>query len=122
MRTRNVKLKTVDRQRSPLLPFVMIPKVFFTRYQPSYKAILTFVALKYYASNEAAACEGMSIKTLAARVAISESTLIRGMAELTRKGVVRALKRSRKSKDRARIPLPNLYELADLQEIGGEPI
>ena len=117
MRMQSVKLK--DRQK---FPFLMVPKVFFTRYEPSFRAILAYVALRYYASNEAAACEGISIKTLAARAATSGDTLKRGMAELVKKGVVKVLKRSRKSATGDRIPLPNLYELADLQPEVGEPI
>jgi hypothetical protein len=117
MGNQNVKVK--DRQT---FPFLMIPKVFFTRYNPSFRAILAYTALRYYASNEAGACEGISIKTLAGRAATSDDTFKRGLAELVKKGIVKSVKRSRKSPAGDRIPLPNLYELADLQPDGGGPI
>jgi hypothetical protein len=104
-------------------PFLMIPKAFFTRYEPTYRAILTYTALSYYAENRSGSCEGITLKTLAARVAISESTMMRGMAELVRKEVVTVHRRSRKNpKTGELIPLPNLYELTDLQPDGTAPI
>ena len=113
------KLQVRDRQNNP---FLMIPKLFFSRFNPSWKATVTFAALKYYASVDSGACQNISIKTLARMVKVSEDTIKRGLAELGKKGVVRIRKRSRKSAQGERIPLPNLYELLSLEAIEGEPI
>jgi predicted HTH transcriptional regulator len=113
------KIKIRDRQT---LPFLMLPKLFFTRYSPTWKATQAFVALKYYASNEAAACQNISIRTLAKIVNVSEDTIKRGLAELEKKGIVKIRKRSTRSSKGERIPLPNLYELVNLEGIDGEPI
>ena len=111
-----------SRQRSPLDPFVLTPKIFFTRYEPSWKAILTYTALVYYTSNTTQSCEGITMKTMAARVGIGWQTFLRGLEELKRKGVVVVRHRSRKSATGGRIPLANLYELIDLQPDGRDPI
>lgn len=113
------KIQLRDRQN---YPFLMIPKLFFTRFNPTWKATLTFAALKYYASADSGACQNISIKTLARVVNVSEDTIKRGLAELAKKGVVKIRKRSRKSATGERVPLPNLYELLNLEAIGGEPI
>ena len=96
-------------------PFLLIPKAFFIQHDPTYRAILAYIALIYYTNNKAGSCEGTPIKILAKRAKISESTIKRGLAELKRKGVVVIHKRSRKGPSGERIPLPNLYELANLQ-------
>lgn len=113
------KLQIRDRQ---VLPFLMIQKLFFTRFNPTWKATITYTALRYYSSSESAACQNISIKTLARIVNVSEDTIKRGLAELEKKGAVRIRKRSRKSAQGERIPLPNLYELMNLEAIEGEPI
>ncbi len=113
------KIRSKDRQ---IYPFLMIPKVFFTRFNPTWKATQAYVALKYYASLNSQDCENISIKTLARIVNVSEDTIKRGLAELEKKGVVKIYKRSRKSPQGGRIPLPSLYEIQNLQAIGGEPI
>ena len=114
--------KTTSRRRCPLAPFVLIPKVFFTRYSPSWKAVLTYTALVYYSNNVAGSCEGVTIKTMASRVGIGKRTFLRAVEELEKKGIVKVTHRSRESESGNRIPLANLYELADLQPDGGEPI
>ena len=83
---------------------------------------MAYLALKYYSANEARACENISIRTLAKRVNVSEDTMKRGLTELEEKQVIAIHKRSRKSNDGKQIPLPNLYEIANIETIGGEPI
>jgi hypothetical protein len=112
-------LKVQDQQS---FPFVLIPKEFFTRFTPTWKAILAYVALKYYASTTSGACQNVSIRTLAARGGVSEDTMRRGVGELVRKGAVTVRKRSQKSSAGERIPQPNLYTLVNLKPKGGEPV
>ena len=120
--SQETSVKSVSRQRSPLQPFVLIPKLLYTRYAPSWRAILAFNALAYYANNQAASCEGVTMKTMAARVGIGWQTFLRGVQELERKGVVKVRHRSKKSAKGGKIPLPNLYELIDMQPGDAEPI
>ena len=101
-------------------PFVMVPKVFFTRYQPSLKAIATYLALKYHASTLTGTCEFISIRTMAKTVDISETTFKLGLKELVKLGTVRVRQRSRKSGRGERIPLPNLYEIVNLDRLSEE--
>ena len=113
------RIKAGKRQ---IYPFLMTPKLFFTRFNPTWKATLAYMALEYYASLNSQDCENVSIKTLARIMNVSEDTIKRGLAELEKKGVVKIYKRSRKSPQGGRIPLPSLYEIQNLQAIGGEPI
>lgn len=114
--------KIIKKQRSPLLPFCLIPKVFFTRFNPTFKATLTYLAMVYYSSNEAGTCENISLSTMAKRLNTSKTTIHRGIEELERKGALIVHKRSKKSLKGDRVPLPSLYELVDLQEGPDEPI
>ena len=116
------KIKPIDRQRSPLSPFVLIPKAFFTRYEPTWKAVLTYTALKYYADSATQSCEGVTMKTMAKRVGIGWQSFLRGLQELERKELVKIRHRSKKSERKGRIPLPNLYELVDLPQESNDPI
>lgn len=110
-------MKIRDRQT---LPFLMIPREFFRRFEPSWRASLTYTALKYYASVDAGTCENISIRLMAKTVNISEDTMKRGLAELVKKGAVKVYRRSKKTAKGQRVPLPNLYELISLDP--GEPI
>lgn len=103
-----------DRQRDPLAPFVLIPKAFFTRFQPSWKASMAYVALKYYTHTQTQSCEKIPHRSMAAMVGISDATLKRGIKELVTLGIVTVKRRSRKSPSGDRIPLPNLYEIVNL--------
>lgn len=94
-------------------PFVMIPKAFFDL-KPSQKGFLVYLALRFYASNKRQACEFVPIRTMAQRVQLSESSFKRGVEELEALGAVRVRRRSRRSPQGQKIPLPNLYELAHL--------
>jgi hypothetical protein len=114
--------KNIRLQRSPLDPFVLIPKIFFTRYDPTWKAILTYTAMLYYSSTTEGTCERVTMSTMAKRTGIGKRTFLRGLEELKRKGLVTVRHRSRKSASGGRIPMANLYELTDLQPDGKEPI
>jgi hypothetical protein len=103
-------------------PFYWIPKVLIRKYNPSWRAILAYNALAYYTNGESGSCEKFSLKTLASLVNTSKWTILRGLEELEEKGAVRRTRRSKKSESGGRIPLPTLYELIDLDAIGGEPI
>lgn len=113
------KIRSRDRQT---YPFLMIPKVFFARFNPTWKATVALTALKYYANVDFGGCENISIKTLARIVNVSDKTIQCGLAELESKGVVKIRKRTRKSPEGDSTPLPNLYEMQNLQAVGGEPI
>lgn len=93
----------------------MVPKAFFTRFKPSLKAIAVYIAIKYYAHNTRGTAEYTSIPTMAATVDLSEKTFKRGVSELVKMGAIRVRKRSRKSPNGERIPLPNLYEIMNLE-------
>lgn len=102
-------------------PFLWISKALFS-FQLSTRATLAYLALAYYRNTKSGACENMTVRTMAARVGIGESTMIRGLAELQKKGVIRIRHRSKKSAAGNRIPLASLYELVDIDAIGGDPI
>lgn len=104
------------------IPFVWISKTLYRALNPSWRAILAYNALAYYANSQSGTCEKIPLRTMARLVGVSEDTLMRGLAELERKKAVIVHKRSTKSTAGKRVPLPNLYELADLDSIPGEPI
>jgi hypothetical protein len=108
-----VKFQVQDRQR---WPFLMIPKAFLRRFKPSLRATGAYVALRYYARNDKGTCEGMSNRTLAELMNVSEDTIKRGLAELCAKKAVRKVKRSSRSTEGNRIPLPNLYVLLHIED------
>lgn len=102
------------------LPFVMIPKAFFTRFRPSSTAILTYIALKYFCLNRTGTTEFTSIPTMAALVDLSESSFKRAIHELLKKGAVRVRRRTRKMPSGQKQSLPNLYEIIDLNTAKGD--
>jgi hypothetical protein len=106
-------------------PFYCISKGIF-RFNPSWKALLAYNALAYYAEGRSGSCEDFSLKTLAAKVNTSKWTIIRGLEELENKGIIVRHRRSKQKKagekEGGRIPLPTLYELCDIDSIKGEPI
>ena len=114
--------KSLRRQRSPLEPFVLIPKIFFVRYNPSWKAVLAYTTLLYYSNTTSGSCENVTMKTMAQRVGVGWQTFLRGLEALKRKGIVKVPHRSKESLKGGRVPLANLYELVDLQPDAGEPI
>ena len=111
-----------DQQRSPLAPFVLIPKAFFQNFSPGWRAVLAFTALKFFANNSTQSCESVPLRVMARRVGTSEDSLRKGILELERMGVVKTRQRSRRSPKGKRIPLPNLYELIHIDENSGDGI
>jgi hypothetical protein len=108
------KVQITDRQKHP---FVMIPKVFFTRFKPSLLAIGAYTAIKYFASNKTGTSEYTSIPTMAALVDLSNNSFKKGVNELVKKGTLRVRHRTRKTPGGNRLALPNLYEILDLDDI-----
>lgn len=102
-------------------PFLWISKGLFT-YTLSPRAILAYVALAYYRHNLSSSVERMTMRTLAARIGIGESTMMRGLDELRRKGVVKIRHRSQKSANGKKIPLANFYDLVELDSSRGGPL
>jgi hypothetical protein len=96
-------------------PFVMIPKMFLTRFKPSQTAICAYLSLKYFSFNRTGTTEFTSIPTMAALVDLSESSFKRALGELVKKGAVRVRHRTRKTSSGQKMSLPNLYEIVDLQ-------
>lgn len=116
-----------DRQADPLAPFVLIPKAFFAKFQPTPRATMAYLAVKYFTNTKTQSCESIPHKIMAERVGISETTLKLGIKELVRKGAMKVKRRSKKSPAGDRIPLPNLYEIVNLdtsesQELGSNAI
>jgi biotin operon repressor len=107
-----------DSQR---LPFLMIPKAFFTAMKPSWRATVAYAALKFYAFPMS--CEKASMPQLAQLMNVSEDTIRRGIQELQKKGAVKVHSRSKRSAANGkRIPLPNLYEIVNLDLLSGDPL
>lgn len=112
-----MKSQIRDRQT---YPFVMIPKVFFTRFRPSNMAVTAYMALKYFAFNRTGTTEFTSIPTMATLVGLSESTFKRAIKELAKKGAIRIRPRKRKLANGNKMSLPNLYEIVDLELSAGD--
>lgn len=112
--------KSLKLKVSQYLGVSVIPKQLH-RINPSWRAILAYYAIAYYAHNGTRSVENMTVKSLAKIAAVSESTMLRGLNELERKGAISVRSRSRKSATGNKIPLANLYECR-LAEIEGDPI
>lgn len=102
-------------------PFYWIAKSFLRNLRPSWKAILAYNALAYYAHGESATCENFSVKTLAKLVGTSKWTILAGLDELEEKGAITRRRRTRKVGEN-RVALPTLYELVQLDDSAGEPL
>jgi hypothetical protein len=112
-------------------PFYWISKAILRKHRPSWRALLAYNALAYYAEGSTGSCEHFSLKTLASLVGISKDTLLRGLDELEKKGLIVRHRRSKQTtkgrpgsggKGGSRMPLPTLYELTDQTGDSGEPI
>lgn len=103
--------KRHDSNSRQQIPFVMVPKPLLNKFHPSWRGILAYMALAYYANTKAGACEGFTAKALGEIVGISPNTFRRGVAELVDKGVVQVRSRSRKGPANGKVPMPNLYEI-----------
>lgn len=98
----------------------VIPKQLH-RVNPSWRAILAYYAIAYYAHNGTRSVENMTVRSLARVAAVSESTMLRGLEELEKKGAIAVRSRTRKTKAGKKLHLANLYE-CQLDAITGDPI
>jgi hypothetical protein len=98
---------------------ILIPRKFFTKFRPSSKATLAYIAISYYTDAKARSCHGRSNKALGETVNASEATIKRGVAELRNKGAITVHTQSRESRAGNRIREPNLYKLVHLDAAGG---
>lgn len=97
------------------IPFLMIPRDFFTQIQPTWKATLAYVALKYYTSVGLGKCEGVTVIELAQKVDVSEDTMQRGLKELVEKKAVRVVRKSTSGPKGNPIQHPNIYEILNIE-------
>lgn len=116
-------MKTASRINSAtrVTPFYWVSKSFLRNLKPSWRAILAYNALAYFAHGESGSCENFSVRTLARLVGVSKDSMLRGLDELEEKGAIRRKRRSKKVGEK-RMSLPTLYELVLLDDNGGEPI
>lgn len=103
------------------LPFLWIQRALLDVIKPSWKGLVTYTALAYYANSEAGTCRDVGIKALADRVNVSEDTIKRGLAELENKKAIQ-IKPRFKIKNGKRFQLPNEYALIDLATPQPQPI
>lgn len=96
------------------LPFFWIQRALLEVPRLSWKAILAYNALAYYAVGERSSCRDVGIKVLAVRVGVSEQSMRRGLAELTKIKAIR-IKPRFTSKGGKRQQLSNEYILVDLE-------
>jgi len=108
--------KATDRQTYPL---VMIPKPFYTRYKPSWKAIVAYNAIKFFASSRNSKSTYTTVPAYAAMVNVSLNTFKDGVKELEKKGLVRVRSHTRKTTNGNRQSLPNEYEILEIPGTGG---
>lgn len=102
------------------LPVYFIPRVLLTVYKPSSNGILAYNALACAA--DGSRCRNLGMKTLAASVGISETTMKHALAELVKMKAVIVKRREKKQKKGGAIQLPNEYILIDLPERPDLPI
>jgi hypothetical protein len=96
------------------LPFLWIHRTLLATTKPSSNAILTYLALAYYAA-ASSDCTGVGIRQLAEIVGTSENSIRRGLKELTRKRAIIVRERYKTLRGRRR-QMPNDYVLIDLAE------
>lgn len=109
--------KTIAGTDNRRAPFIWISKDFFKIGADPY-AIAAYCALLYYTISQRRQCEHISIRTLARIAAMSERKMQLALASLEKKGAIRVRHRSQKSGSGKRIPLPNLYEILNLDPNG----
>ena len=93
-------------------PFYKIERALLEVIRPSWKGLVAYNALAYYAINWKIIKVG--IRQMAARVGVSEDTMKRGLAELLAKKAIQVRTRV-KIKAGKRMALPNEYILIDLR-------
>lgn len=106
---------------SQYLGVVVVPKPLH-KFKPTWKAILAYYAIAYYAHNGSRTTENMTLRSLARIAAVSESTILRGLEELRKKGAIKVRHRSKKSPAGNRIPVANIYECQVTQLVDGDPV
>lgn len=94
------------------LPFLWMHRALLDVVKPSWRGILAYTALAYYADGEHAGAS-VAIKDLAAIVNVSENTIKRGLAELAKLNAIQIQPRWKPTKKK-RQQIPNDYLLVDL--------
>jgi len=117
MQTDNLRVRDIR-----TLPFFWIQRALLDVIRPSWKGLLGYNALAYYAAGESGTCKDIGIKLLADRVSVSENTMKRGLDELVKKKAVRMKAHYRKITNGNRQQLPNEYVLIDLATSKEQPI
>lgn len=105
---------------SQTLGVVVIPKQLH-RFNPTWRAILAYYAIAYYAHNGTRTAENMTMRVMARVAGVSERTMMRGLAELQKKGAIGVKHRSKKSAAGKKIQIANLYQ-CKLNDESGDPI
>lgn len=103
------------------LPFLWIQRALLDTIQPTWKGLVAYNALAYYATGDTATCKDIGIKSLAERVSVSEDTMKRGLEELAEKRAITIRPRYR-TQNGHRQRLPNEYVLIDLAIPKRQPI
>lgn len=98
-----------------LFPFVLVPKTFLIKHDPSLIVLGTYISLKFYANVDAAECQNISVATLARRVNISKDSIERGLTQLEKMGLIKIIHRYRKGPNGKNVPLPNRYEILEIK-------
>lgn len=97
------------------LPFLWMHMALFDVVKPSYKGILAYTALAYYAHGDRGGTgTTVALKDLAKIVNVSEDTIRRGLAELVKLQAIQIRPRWKELKGKKRQQIPNDYVLVDL--------
>lgn len=98
------------------LPFFWISRTLLSKYKLSWRAILAYTAVAYFAHSETASCRNIGLKRLAQVVGVSQDTMRRGLAEAVEKKAMRSKQRFSKIKNGKRLQLPTEYILVNLRD------
>jgi predicted transcriptional regulator len=97
-----------------LLPFLWISRELISAYRPSWRAILAYVALAYYARQGSGSCQ-IGIPALAKTVGVSQDTVRAGLRELQEIGAIRITPRRKSAGNGKKAQsLPSEYVLTHL--------
>lgn len=103
------------------LPFFWIQRALLETVRPSWKGLIAYNALAYFAAGNTSKCKDVSIQKLADRVGVSEDTMRRGLEELIDKKAIKMRQRYL-AKNGKRQQLPNEYTLIDISTLNAQPI
>lgn len=95
-------------------PYFTIPKAFFIKHRPSWRAQVVYNTLKFHAHTDQGDCKRVGLKTLADRVNISEQTMRRGLKELVAIRALKIIPQQETHKNGEKLALPNVYRLLRL--------